>query len=115
MTDQPLAVGPGANAEDCPHCGTDLPYPWICPGHTAEEVANTPPPSPYWDGVERRLDQMTDIRLDAVWKTLAEVRRLAEKARRTPTGSQAADTVMQAFAATILRALDGTTPTEPQP
>jgi hypothetical protein len=38
----PAAAGgpipPGGNAEDCPRCGDDLPYPWICPGHPADDA-----------------------------------------------------------------------------
>lgn len=31
-------AAPGGNAEDCPRCaGTDLPYPFICPGHDAPD------------------------------------------------------------------------------
>jgi hypothetical protein len=34
------AVHTGGNAEDCPACPNDLPYPFICPGpFTAEELA----------------------------------------------------------------------------
>lgn len=25
----------GGNAEDCPACGPDTPYPWVCPGSVA--------------------------------------------------------------------------------
>ncbi|MFB7029651.1 MULTISPECIES: hypothetical protein [unclassified Streptomyces] len=33
LDDPPKHVGNRANAEDCPACsGTNLPYPWICPG-----------------------------------------------------------------------------------
>lgn len=39
---RPEHVGGGANAEDCPAChGTNLPYPFICPGPgTAKEDAH---------------------------------------------------------------------------
>jgi hypothetical protein len=29
---KPKHIGNGANAEDCPACTGDIPYPWICPG-----------------------------------------------------------------------------------
>jgi hypothetical protein len=35
----PQHIGNGANAEDCPACsGTNPPYPFVCPGPTAEET-----------------------------------------------------------------------------
>ncbi|WP_039942956.1 hypothetical protein [Streptomyces himastatinicus] len=33
------AIPPGGNAEDCPRCeGTNPPYPFLCPGHPAQEA-----------------------------------------------------------------------------
>lgn len=33
---------PGANAEDCPQCPADVPYPFTCPGHAVAEVEVRP-------------------------------------------------------------------------
>jgi hypothetical protein len=45
---KPRHIGGRANAEDCPACTGDLPYPWICPGEPetpgdAERIADERP------------------------------------------------------------------------
>ncbi|MEU8136076.1 hypothetical protein [Streptodolium elevatio] len=48
-------IPPGENAEDCPYCGSDLPYPWICKGH----------PAAYAQAMDLARGQEDDDRLDA--------------------------------------------------
>ncbi|MGW0933145.1 hypothetical protein [Streptomyces sp. NPDC002644] len=40
----PRHIGGGANAEDCPACGPETPYPFICPGNVATDERACPTP-----------------------------------------------------------------------
>jgi hypothetical protein len=44
-TEKPKHIGGRANAEDCPACTGDLPYPWICPGNAPESPADASTPA----------------------------------------------------------------------